>query len=222
MGYAAGAHATNCATKRGTRAVRYPDAPDYLDPWGPEEVDRHSIRSTCTQQSAPSTHTPLDFGALAPSNPVFPVSPFPSFVELKRQAPSVHGNNGGYNGNAAFPSFPPTPTLFFFFCWWGYGGLRWVVGVSLLAVRQIVHPSLVTEESLRQVNSSPASTGTSIGPTVPLYGRVPIVMKSHLGGNITERRIVIGAGSETKPATKRLRNSKCGEAGRGGAGSYGG
>ena len=120
------------------------------------------------------------------------------------------------------PWLAGSPPFFPLFCWWGYGGLRWVVGVSLLAVRQIVHPSLVTEASLRQVNSSPASTGTSIGPTVPLCGRVPIVIKSHLGGNITERRIVIGAGSETKPATKRLRNSKCGGAGRGGAGSYGG
>ena len=71
------------------------------------------------------------------------------------------------------------------------GGLRLVVEVSLLAVRQIVHPSLVTEPSLRQVNTSAASTGTLIGPVVPLYRWPPIVMKSHLkrNNNMTPPRL---------------------------------
>ena len=48
---------------------------------------------------------------------------------------------------------------------------RWVPGggggVGVAAVKQMVHPSLVTLPSLYQVNVAPASTATLLGPVDP-------------------------------------------------------
>ena len=45
-----------------------------------------------------------------------------------------------------------------------------------LAAAQIVHPARVTEASERQVIVAPAAIATPLGPVVPLYRVLPIVM----------------------------------------------